>query len=57
MSLDAGTGGTAREPLAPLEGLDGLPVHDHVSRFEAVHGALVARLEGADGSATGEAEA
>ncbi len=31
--------------LAPLEGLDELPVAEHVARFEAVHDALRARLE------------
>jgi hypothetical protein len=31
--------------LAPLDGLDALPVTEHVARFEAVHDALRARLE------------
>ncbi|WP_218926052.1 hypothetical protein [Xylanimonas oleitrophica] len=30
---------------AALEGLDGLPLDEHVSRFEAVHDRLRARLE------------
>ena len=31
---------------APLEGLDDLPLSDHVAAFEATHDALRARLEG-----------
>jgi hypothetical protein len=49
MSQDADTGDAVTSPsLAPLEGLDQLPVHEHVARFEAVHDALAARLEGAE---------
>jgi hypothetical protein len=33
------------DALAPLDGLDALPVAEHVDRFETVHDALRARLE------------
>lgn len=42
---DQGVPGTGA-PLAPLEGLDDLPLGDHVAAFEATHDALRARLEG-----------
>ncbi len=54
MSQDGETNeAAALPPLAPLEGLDDLPVHDHVTRFEAVHEALAARLDGADDGSAG----
>lgn len=49
MSNDADTSAAAASPpLAGLDDLDQLPVHQHVARFEAVHDALAARLEGAE---------
>jgi hypothetical protein len=58
MSQDGETNvGAARLPLAPLDGLDDLPVHDHVTRFEAVHEALAGRLDGSDDTSAGGTEA
>ncbi|GAA1741464.1 hypothetical protein GCM10009809_41170 [Isoptericola hypogeus] len=39
------------DALAGLEGLDDLPLEDHVARFIAVHDALRDRLDGRDRSA------
>jgi hypothetical protein len=43
-------------PLAALEGLDDLPLSDHVAAFEAAHDALRTRLEGRAGQGSVEAE-
>jgi len=48
---DRGTG----VPFAALEGLEDLPLSDHVAAFEAVHEALRARLEGRPAPVPGEA--
>lgn len=42
-------------PFAALEGLEDLPLSDHVAAFEAVHEALRARLEGRPAPVPGEA--
>ncbi len=57
MSQDGETGVTHGSLLGPLDDLDDLPVHDHVARFEVVHEALVARLEGSPDASAGGAGA
>lgn len=61
----AGAGPTPRAPsgtdrgagsenaVDELDGLDDLPVAEHVARFTAVHDALRARLDGAPGAVPG----
>jgi len=43
----AGSGPSTGIGIDELEGLDDLPVAEHVGRFTAVHDALRARLDGA----------
>jgi len=56
---EARTPDGAADPLAGLEGLDDVPVGEHVERFTRVHDALRARLDGSpdDGSAEGRTAA
>ncbi|WP_402466235.1 hypothetical protein [Isoptericola aurantiacus] len=52
-SVEAGTASSPDDPLAPLAGLDELPVAEHVGRFEAVHDRLRARLDQDDTDGAG----
>lgn len=51
----AGARDGGADPLAGLEGLDDVPVGEHVERFTRAHDALRARLDGSpdDGPAEG----
>ena len=46
-----GSGTGSHSGVGELEGLDDLPVAEHVERFTAVHDALRARLDGAPDAA------